>query len=289
MISTNELSTPVSVSGWTEKHSYPDYDCVIGNISTFLSINGVNPDLVLGSVLVLDAQTDPRLGTLTFRHHGDRQLQKATDCEQLTCFERASHTAELGHIKKPYVAIGDGFEMPWTPYYGKQHLEHGFLVLDERRALDPYWTITEFGEAIPCSLKPDQWHAVPTDRQIILEPGTSRRVDETAPARTATHDSASIDEYLKELQDGSISVDQLSTDAWIMSRGRRVNYRCVQATEPRLATSVANSAEAWDKASELAYIALRRERRGRTVPLSYVEAVSEALDRDQKLIEGWLA
>lgn len=279
----NLFHTP-DTSSLLETHSYPDYDCVTGNVATFLSLQGTNPDAVLGSVLVLDAE-DGHTSSPHFRDTGRHQLNKASSKKLLQFYEEFDATPPPP-AGTPYVAIGDGFHMPWTPYFHRQHLEHGFLVLDSQHAIDPYRTITEFGEATPVVLEEHQWHTVPLQRRLVLE-SPNDFVDNGQVLPTTIYNRASIEHFLTCLEKEELSVEQLSTDTWLMARARRVNQRYAQLTGNAAKEHLLESVEAWSRASEAVYIALRRHRRGRSVPTSYIQAITSAINLDLLFLDRW--
>ena len=281
----NNLSLIRETSTLLETHSYPDYDCVTGNVATFLSLQGTNPDAVLGSVLVLDAQ-DTHTSSPNFRNVGRHQLNKASSRNLLRFYEEEFDATSARPANAPYVAIGDGFDMPWTPYFHQQHLEHGFLVLNGQHAIDPYRTITEFGEATPVTLDGDQWQTVPLQRCLVLE-SPNEFVDSGHVLPTTIHDKTSIDHFLTCLEQQKLSVEQLSTDTWLMARARRVNHRYAQVTGITAEEQLQESVDAWSKASEAVYIALRRHRRGRSVPTSYIQAITSAINLDLQFLDRW--
>ncbi|WP_345495993.1 hypothetical protein [Nocardia callitridis] len=177
--------------------------------------------------------------------------------------------------------------MPWTPYYRKQHVEHGFLVTEGRLAFDAYRTITEYGEAVPKVLEHEEWREVPTYRSLILSTDGPPEHDDTDAEPAVVYDPHSVRRYLDDVTRQRIPIDQLSTDTWLMARARKVNQRYAHASRLPVLDAVARSVDAWAAASEAVYIALRRSRRGRGVPTSYMAAIGSALDTDRALVERW--
>lgn len=174
--------------------------------------------------------------------------------------------------------------MPWSPYYRTHHIEHGFLVVDDAHGFDAYDTVTEFGRAAPQHLDTDQWRSVPIRRRLSVDIADVNPAAHAEP--TIVLDDAAIDEYRAAVRAGDASIEQLAVDAWSLARARRVNLRYATAADlpsDHLRTSV----DAWTAASEAVYMSLRRFRRGRPVPTSYVGAVTAALDADHAAVAEW--
>lgn len=258
-----------------------DYDCIVGNIATLLAVAGIYPDLLLGGVFVASPLRDTH-GIHVYDHVGNVQIHAACAASGLVVHE---HPRNIGGNHGAVVAIGDGFDMPWSPYHHNHHIEHGFLIVDDALAVDAYNTVTEFGPAEPQILDNDQWRSVPLHRHMSIDTAS---IDLSAQAEpTVVRDDDAVVEYRAAVEAGGASIEQLAVDTWCLSRARRVNLRYADATDAPSGLLQA-SVDAWTAASEAVYMALRRFRRGRPVPTTYIGAVSAALDADRAVVQEWM-
>ncbi|MFD6107553.1 hypothetical protein ACFWFQ_33380, partial [Nocardia salmonicida] len=259
-----------------------DYDCVVGNVAALLGLHRYEPDRVLGSAFCAAPASDAE-GKLSFGHLGARQLERAVHTGLLRYREFDADGDLVPSL--PYVAIGDAFEMAWTPYHGRKHIEHGFLVLGVDLAFDAYRTITEFGEAVPTVIADHDLRAVSVQRRMNLLIGDVATDFTAGPVAYQDHDAAS--RYGRLLDEQMLSLEHLALDTWLVARARRVNARYRTAYDGRLGEELAASVEAWTRSSELVYMALRRSRRGRPVPHTYVDAIAAALAIDTDIAGRW--
>ncbi|MEV0354995.1 hypothetical protein AB0H71_02930 [Nocardia sp. NPDC050697] len=251
----------------------PDYDCVTGNVAALLALHDIDPDRLLGGYFCAAPASGPG-GELSFAGIGAGQLERATAAGAVRIHAGEGPGPDTAAA---LVAIGDAYAMPWTPYAGQKHIEHGFLVLGTDLAFDPYRTITEFGAAVPTVITEPDRRAATITRHLkveVIDPGAcaAEPVSHTDPDATA--------EYRERLRGGTLTLDQLALDTWLLARARRVNDRY----RPGL---LAESIEAWTRASEVVYLALRRAKRGRSVPATYIDAVAAALDVDADVAGRW--
>ncbi|MFF2392314.1 hypothetical protein [Nocardia sp. NPDC058114] len=259
-----------------------DYDCVVGNVAALLGLHRYDPDRVLGSAFCAGPAPDAQ-GVPSFGHLGARQLERAVHTGSLRYREFDADGDLVPSI--PYMAIGDAFDMAWTPYRGRKHIEHGFLVLGADLAFDAYRTITEFGEAVPTAITGRDLRAVSVQRRMNLLIGDVAADFIADPVAYRDHDAAS--RYSRLLHKQMLSLEQLALDTWLVARARRVNARYRNSYDGRLGEELSSSGEAWTRASELVYMALRRSRRGRPVPLTYVDAIDAALAIDTDVAGRW--
>lgn len=273
-----------SVTELLVEHAPEDYDCIVGNIATLVTAAGIDPDLILGGVFV----ASPRRITNTthdFDQIGNLQIHAACVASGLIVQEDPH---EIGDASPgTVVAIGDGFDMPWSPYHRTHHVEHGFLVADDYVGFDAYNTVTEFGRAEPQILDTDQWRSVPLRRRLRID---MANIDPSAQAEpTVVHDESAVVEYRAAVEASAASIEQLAVDAWSLARARRVNLRYVASAAHVSPDHLRTSVDAWTAASEAVYVALRRFRRGRPVPTTYIGTVIAALDADRAVVGEWAA
>lgn len=279
---STDAFTTIRVSKLTERPP-ADYDCVVGNLASLLVVHDINPDAALGGVLALSPDTDENRGP-SFDNIGSTQIHWACRSTGLSVTE--SGREQPGTESSARIAIGDGYDMPWSPYYGVHHVEHGFLTISDVVAFDAYNTVTEFGDAVPQILG-EEWRTVPVERHLYVDVDSTDRAANWLSEPTTSYDSDKVRQYREAIDSATISVEQLATDTWSLARARRVNYRYALAAELAVTDHMLPSIEAWTAASESVYMALRRLRRGRPVPKAFVGAIHNALDVDEALIGVW--
>jgi hypothetical protein len=220
------------------------------------------------------------------------QLERGRAVEQCRAF------VECG---QPVLVFGDAYLMPWLPYFGREHMEHSFIVdgisADHKllHIVDAYTNRTEWGMAAPTET------CLPA---LALEPITQ---DLDAPRhgsfwimqQTATSTTADIGALLKRnaeqmrvqaRPDGPLAVFcQHYADAitdvpavkaftlacWLVARARAYHQLWlsdVARAQPDLLDQhfvdlfAHDVVQPWQRVSEFAYIVFRRVSQGRTPP-----------------------
>lgn len=267
------------------EHARPHYDCVLGNVVTGAGWLGVDLDPFLGAVLSLEPRRTAEGWDLLLA--SCRQMEAATAGTGLRIA-----TVEGRHLPGPSeagVLVGDGGEMPWTPYWARQSLEHSFLVLDPGAghvAFDSYDTITEHGTAAPARVD-DDWRQVDVDHTLVLAlPDRSPR-RRRAAAQAFLGTDADREAYLGAVVADEVPLDRLAVDTWLLGRAREVNLRFAASHRPDLVAPATASRDAWTAAAEAVYVASRRERRGRPVPRAHVDRMHEAFAADVAAARVW--
>lgn len=177
-------------------------------------------------------------------------------------------------------AIGDAYDMPWLPYAGHAHMEHSFLVSEDRgQALveDAYDNETAWGAARPgrWTLPWDQLPAVTL--AVVCGAASGYRAPE--PVVDLGDPRRYVEAYATH-PDQLLALRRLTAETWLMTRARRLHaaYREHLGACPDLRAHLAR----WDRLTSTAFIALRRVERGKAAPGSLLPDLASALlaDRD---------
>jgi hypothetical protein len=210
-----------------------------------------------------------------------------------------------------FAVVADAYHLPWVPYAGHTHMEHGFVVegLDESTVdiVDPYDNVTEWGHATPqClqtsldvlepALRDARWGLLrpavgndPVDPSVAIADNV-RAIGSAAPRYS---DFVGQYEARYEAQDGSLdaaALERLALHTWLLHRSRALHARWlasgpVTKIYPEAAGRFAPVVAAWQRASEAAYLALRRVRRGRAVPAGPVESLRHATETEMAVAD----
>jgi hypothetical protein len=286
-----------------------DLDCVSDNVALLLAHAGaadVRTPFALDWRFDLRERTDglPRLDlppaglpellaertgfTLDWRPVGSLEDALAEWRDALACGE-------------PVLAVGDAFHLPWVPYHGHKHLDHGFVVegLEDGdvHVVDAYDNVTQWGRAEPLAT------TVPVDDlAAALEDGRwtlLTRVGEPRPLDVAERLAENAAAILEAEADGSYrrfveahrepdepTLDNLTLQTWLLARNRSLHARWLADQEglgdlaERFETQVV---AAWRRAAETAYMALRRVSAGRQPPPAAFQAAEAAVAAEPAL------
>jgi hypothetical protein len=202
---------------------------------------------------------------------------------------------------RPVVVVADAFHLPWLPYGGHEHMEHGFVVdaLDGDTAgiVDPYENVTRWGRAEPvvCRLPARDLAPALQDRvrwatlERTGQPEAqdhARSLVENAQAILGAAGSGAFDRFVAGHESLSCAaLESLSLQTWLLARSRTLHGEWLRPVANRLGEpALAGWAErfqmavvgGWRRAAESAYIALRRVQSGRAAPPGALEAVATA-------------
>lgn len=227
---------------------------------------------------------------------------------------------ELGS-GSPVLLVGDAFYLPWLPYQGHEHMTHGFVLValhpthDEHgdtaagdltaHVVDPYDNVTEWGAAKPLATSlsvRDLSPALSGGRWAVLVPAAPAEPVSPAVqvAANATAILASAGQGLYQRfadchrQAGPAGFHSLSLQTWLLARNRALHAQWLAALppgviDPALADRFLTEAcGGWQRATQMAYIALRRVRSGRTAPRAAFAAVLSAADAEVILARSLL-
>ncbi|WNV85126.1 hypothetical protein [Umezawaea sp. Da 62-37] len=208
------------------------------------------------------------------------------------------------------LVVGDAYHLPWLPYAGNEHMEHGFVVegIDSTdgirepvvHVVDPYDNTTSYGRATPQTCKVsvgDLATALVGGSWAVLA-----AIGEPEPIDVCVQVLANAAEIVAAAQDGAFArlvdghrhldaraVEHLSLQTWLLSRNRSLHQLWLLDVRPQLreaglddlpARFDAEVVTAWRRATEMAYLASRRVHAGRAAPPSVLAAVERALDHE---------
>jgi hypothetical protein len=210
----------------------------------------------------------------------------------------------------PVLLVADAFCLPWLPYAGHEHMDHGFVLAglspgdgagcpaDELTAhiVDPYQNVTEWGVARPVitqlplteldsALAGGCWAVlVPATAEPPVNPACQLAANATAILAAADH--GSYQRFIAGHQEaGADQLQNLTLQTWLLARNRALHASWLAGLDPSLLDQsiaerfLAQVSGGWQRAMEMSYIALRRVRSGRRAPgaaIAAVEAVSRA-------------
>ncbi|GAA5078436.1 hypothetical protein GCM10023336_70130 [Streptomyces similanensis] len=228
-----------------------------------------------------------------------------------------------GHLEhgRPVLVVGDAFHLPWLPYHGHQHMDHGFVVdgahgsLQRPRNLvldvtDPYDNATRWGAAKPLSttvtldalapaLRGSRWGVLHQDG-----PGEGKHssafaymTDNLRALRSAFEEKA-YRHLLGSLDEQSpASWDHYSLQTWLLSRSRALHSRWLGAHADEWQALRRNGkdlpvlfdeqvTEPWKRAAQACYLAFRRTSSGKSVPPSARESLEFATASEGTFVDA---
>jgi hypothetical protein len=197
----------------------------------------------------------------------------------------------------PVFAIADAYEMAWLPYAGNAHMEHSFIVtgVDLRRRqawiADAYHNDTAWGPARPTTamLATDALAGILGDRPRLatVETGAAAVPLDIAVVVRANAagiaDAGALRRYAERMRQRPREAAHVALACWLGVRSRTRYGQWLERVatardDPALASCAdrfqTEVATRWRRASELAYLADQRARRGRPVPLAAVDALA---------------
>ena len=202
---------------------------------------------------------------------------------------------------EPVLVVGDAFDLPWVPYHGRKHLDHGFVVEGVEdgvtHVVDAYDNVTQWGRAEPLAT------TVPVaDLAAALEDGSWTllvRVGDAAPLDLGERLADNAAAIVAAEADGSYrrfveahrepdepTLDNLTLQTWLLARNRSLHARWLVDQEElgdlpeRFESEVV---AAWRRAAETAYMALRRVSAGRQPPPAALHAAEAAVAAEPAL------
>lgn len=202
---------------------------------------------------------------------------------------------------EPVLVVGDAFDLPWVPYHGRKHLDHGFVVEGVEdgvtHVVDAYDNVTQWGRAEPLAT------TVPVaDLAAALEDGSWTllvRVGDAAPLDVGERLADNAAAIVAAEADGSYrrfveahsepdepTLDNLTLQTWLLARNRSLHARWLADQEElgdlpeRFESEVV---AAWRRTAETAYMALRRVSAGRQPPPAALHAAEAAVAAEPAL------
>lgn len=210
----------------------------------------------------------------------------------------------------PVLVVGDAYHLPWVPYHGQKHMKHGFVIeglelgaAPIAHVVDAYDNVTQWGRAapltttlplgdLPAALEEGSWAA-------LTRVGSETPIDvdeQLATNATAIGDADADGSYgrfveaHRELDEAAL--DNLTLQTWLLARNRALHARWLGDQADRLSElGLADLpdrfereiVDAWRRAAETAYVALRRVSAGRQPPPAAMAAVEAAVAAEPAL------
>ena len=226
---------------------------------------------------------------------------------------------------QPVLAVGDAFMMPWQPYFGRQHMDHSFVVdgVSEDRELlhiaDAYQNKTQWGEARPgttwlpaMGLAPilessDGWQGGhlfvveqsdespgEVDHRALVAANAKHVLDELREGRVLRRFSGFYAERADDLQ----AVRQFTLACWLVARARALHGLWLRDLSQRPEAVVDERTAAdydervtqpWKRVTEFSYVMERRAGAGKAPPRSAFELLEGDVEAGEIAVAERLA
>ncbi|MEH0935382.1 BtrH N-terminal domain-containing protein [Micromonospora psammae] len=195
----------------------------------------------------------------------------------------------------PVAVVGDAYHLPWLPYHGREHMEHGFVVdglgTDGTvHVVDPYENATEWGRAAPTATRVSLdtlAPALPGGRWAVLVPTGTTSTPRAPRAQIAANvaavrraaDNGAYERFVDgHAPAGRAELENLTLQTWLLARDRSLHARWLadlpaDAVDAGFVARFADIERGWRRAMESAYVALRRVRGGRRAPGAALDAL----------------
>ncbi|HEY0604757.1 MAG TPA: hypothetical protein VGD58_17700 [Herpetosiphonaceae bacterium] len=243
-------------------------------------------------------------------------IREQTGCTLQKCeFERGHAVEQCSAFVErgqPVLVFGDAFLMPWLPYFGREHMDHSFIVdgisADHKllHLVDAYTNRTEWGMAAPTetclpalALEPitqdlDSPHcgsfwlmqqtaeAAPADVGALLRRNAEQMRVQARPGGPLT---AFCRHYAQAITDAP-AVKDFTLACWLVARARAYHQLWlsdVARAQPDLLDPgfvdlfKRDVAQPWQRVSEFAYILFRRVSQGRTPPETCFQMLAQTV------------
>ncbi|MFE5569129.1 acyl carrier protein [Amycolatopsis japonica] len=233
-------------------------DCVQANLAVLADQHGgEGTHLALGAPLRFDVEPGPRVAaSLSYRlaaAHEHLGLRVADRWEGVD----GARLRELADEADPLYVIADAYDLAWTPYAGRRHTEHTFLLSTSDTVVDAYHDETPWG---PC--RPGVWRLSPAELDALPASATALRFTTepvaeppdvlTANARAMADAVPAIDAYLSA-EHG----EDLVLDIWLLGRSRLLHAAWL-ARHDRPSPEVDAHVQAWLTLASKSFVAARR-------------------------------
>ncbi len=241
-------------------------DCVQANLAVVADRHaGAGAHLELGSTLRFDTEPGPD-GVPRVVSSVPYRLAAAHDVLGLRVSQRwdgigGGQLRRLVADTGPLYVVADAYTLGWTPYAGRQHTDHTFILSTSDSVVDAYHDETPWGSCRPgvwrlSTAELDAMVSSATALLLAAEPVTARPSPLAANACAMADAVSSIEAYLAAQRGLS---DQLVLDVWLLSRSRLLHAAWL-AHHGRPSTAMDEQAQAWLTLASQAYVARRRAR-----------------------------
>lgn len=224
---------------------------------------------------------------------------------------------------QPVLLFGDAYLMPWLPYFGREHMEHSFIIdgiSADRQLLhivDAYENRTEWGRAAPTAT------CLPTQALQRLTEGLEwpnagmllvlRKTLPTCPpdtiellqcnaaqisAQQVQQPVARFSQYYRAAAQDPAVAKEFALACWLVARARAYHQLWLadrareqpELLDQRFVELFSEAVvEPWQRVSEFAYILLRRVSRGRAAPDSCFEMLEQTVQPNEIRVAQELA
>lgn len=231
--------------------------------------------------------------------------------------------ADLLAAGSAVIVQGDAYLMPWLPYYGRQHMNHSFIVEGMGDGLlevaDAYYNQTPWGEAVPTrtvlaadALGPlaESARASGEAPFIVLEhrgepgpidlPGLLR--EDAALIRRQLgerHRLAAFGSFYADAIAAPGAAAQFTLACWLITRDRGLHGRWLdglaggtgQTVGPAFADAFRERVvQPWQRAMQFSYVLERRVAAGRAAPGAVFDLITQEIEpAETELAERFLA
>ncbi|MFC3454870.1 acyl carrier protein [Amycolatopsis speibonae] len=237
-------------------------DCVQANLAVLADRHGgAGAHLSLGAPLRFDLEPGPRVAaSLPYRLAAAQELLGLRVTRRWDGVDGARLRA-LAAEAGPLYVIADAHDLTWTPYAGRRHTEHTFLLSTSDTVVDAYHDETPWG---PC--RPGVWRISPAELDALPPTATALRfaTEPVAPppdilaanARAMADAVPAIDAYLS-----ADHGEGLVLDIWLLGRSRLLHGAWL-ARHDRPSPEIDEQARAWLTLASKSFVAWRRSHTG---------------------------
>jgi hypothetical protein len=260
------------------------YDCIQSNLALLVNAaRGAGASLLLGAHLaILPRRLADGLYTV------DPELMTEIDrCSHLLniAADAATATVPAGGLEELVTAatgvcyvVGDAFDMPWLPYFGRAHMPHSFLVAARPGkptpiVVDAYDNHTEWGAA-----EPGAWETAWSELSFPAQVWRWRVMKRTASFQTRV-ERQGVKTYIAAFRthhDRIRAWAQLAVETWILAR-RHTLFALAHGSDPFIGPMAGDAAARWERLAADVFLGSRRVRRGR-------RETHEAIDEVERLL-----
>lgn len=241
-------------------------DCVQANLAALADRHrGPGAHLELGATLRFETEAGAD-GTPRVAASVPHRLAAARDLLGLRVVRRWDGVdgAQLGRLRAehgPLYVVADAYHLGWTPYAGRRHAEHTFVLSSSDTVVDAYHDETPWG-----SCRPGVWRLPAADLAALIPTGTAFLITAepvatpsgviAANARSMAAAGPAIAAYLGA---DRADLDGLLLDIWLLGRSRLLHAAWL-ARHGGPDAGVEVHARDWLTLASKSFVAARRSR-----------------------------
>jgi acyl carrier protein len=256
-------------------------DCVQANLAAMADHHGgAGAHLELGAPLRFDTEPGPDglprvASSVPYRLSAARELL-GLDVSQRWDGVGADELRELVVRHGPLYVVADAYGLGWTPYAGRRHTEHTFVLSTPDTVVDAYHDETPWGSCRPGVWRLSPAELIPSATALLLvsTPVAPRADVLGANARAMTDAVPAIDAYLEA---DHTDVDRLVLDIWLLGRSRLLHAAWLAQHS---FGEIEAHAQAWLTLAAKSFVAVRRSRRTGSVPTTVLAELGRLLHED---------